>query len=206
MASNNKHVVPAALRSRRYVILQQPDTRIGDRVYFKALYAEINGDGIAAMLHDLLHMDISNFTVQDYPQTEGLDEQRKLSLPIELKWWHDCLEREFVYESKYGLDTLNVWESWKSTDILFASYETFAKGNRAPAMSREAFGKLMVKLSEGPLRASGREVIGEGRGEHTGAPTLTTKWRPTGYQLGTLAEARVRFANHTGLKLDWPDE
>ena len=54
MASNNDWVVPASADERRYFVLDVPDTRKGDKAYFSALAAAIEGDELAALLDYLL--------------------------------------------------------------------------------------------------------------------------------------------------------
>jgi hypothetical protein len=41
--------------------------------YWNALYAEIDGDGTAAFMHELLQLDISDFDVRRRPMTAAVD-------------------------------------------------------------------------------------------------------------------------------------
>jgi Family of unknown function (DUF5906) len=59
MASNEDWVVPASLNSRRWLVLDVPPDKIGNLTYFEAIYRELDNGGYAAMLHDLLHRDIT---------------------------------------------------------------------------------------------------------------------------------------------------
>jgi hypothetical protein len=118
MASNSDWVVPASTRSRRYCVFDVLDTRVGDFPYFKAIVQQMDAGGYAAMLHDLLIMDISGFDVREVPTTEGLQKQRKLSLPTTEAWWMDCLMRGYVFKSRLGLeDTFGRWSGVLSTDL-----------------------------------------------------------------------------------------
>ena len=45
-----------------------------------AIIKQLENGGYQGMLHELLHRDISNFNVRRVPQTEGLQDQKKLSL------------------------------------------------------------------------------------------------------------------------------
>jgi len=49
--------------------------------------------GDAAMKYDLLNLDISKFNPAEIPETEGLQNQKRLSLPLEYKWFEDVLSR-----------------------------------------------------------------------------------------------------------------
>ena len=64
MASNEKWVVPASIDSRRFFVLDVPDTRANDHAYFGAIQAELEGGGYEAMLYDLLQVNLSSFNVR----------------------------------------------------------------------------------------------------------------------------------------------
>ena len=81
MASNNDWVVPASADERRYAVFDVSDARLGELDYFKKLNEELDGGGLAAMLHDLLGMDLGEWHPrEDVPQTEALRRQKVLSL------------------------------------------------------------------------------------------------------------------------------
>ena len=73
-------------------------TKVRDFAYFKAIHAEMEDGGYEAMLHDLLRRDLTGFDVRDVPETEGLQEQKKLSLGTADAWWMDVLHRGYVYK------------------------------------------------------------------------------------------------------------
>jgi hypothetical protein len=63
-----KCAVPAGEDERRYPIFEVSEARIGDGEYFGELYAEINGSGPAALLEELLDMDLDNFHPRQIPR------------------------------------------------------------------------------------------------------------------------------------------
>jgi hypothetical protein len=67
MASNADWVIPASHDERRYFMLDASDHRCGQKVYFAAIVAQMDGGGLAAMIHEMLHRDISSFDVRDVP-------------------------------------------------------------------------------------------------------------------------------------------
>jgi hypothetical protein len=76
IASNNNWMVPATPDERRYAVFDVPPDRIGDHEYFAAIRAELEAGGYAAMLHDLLHMDLGKWHPrQDIPWTPALRAQ-----------------------------------------------------------------------------------------------------------------------------------
>jgi hypothetical protein len=103
MASNEEWVVPASLESRRFFIPTVSSARKGDHAYFAAVLKELDAGGYAAMLHDLLRLNLTGFEVRNVPTTEGLQAQKKLSLGTSEAWWFDVLHRGYAYRSKHGL-------------------------------------------------------------------------------------------------------
>jgi hypothetical protein len=214
MASNEEWVVPASLESRRFFVLVVPNTKLRDRPYFNAIWEQMESGGYAAMLHDLLAMDLTGFDVRDVPTTAGLHEQRKLSLPVPERWWLDVLHRGYVFKSKLGLEAvLGDWMPNVATELLFASYTDYAeKARDRRPMSRVTFGGFMVSLNA----ISGRfadlptgEKIADVENPHGGtnrkAAVVRHPSRPKGYSLGSLSAARADFCRATGLVIDWGD-
>ena len=212
MASNEEWVVPASIGSRRFFVLEVPDTVKGDQAYFAALWDQMEDYGYEAMLHDLLAHDISTFNVHRIPVTAGLHHQQKLSLPTTGAWWMECLERGFVFQSKHGLEAeFRTWLPKVTTDLLFASYEAFAKarGERR-IISREALGVFLTGLKAKPGRWRGG-IVGEHLTDTDNAYGGTTRKaaairqqeRATGYHFGSLAQARADFLKSTGLPVNW---
>jgi hypothetical protein len=52
----------------------------------------MNNGGLAAMLYDLLRLDLSNFDVTAFPKTQALRQQQVLSLSPFDQWWLGLLE------------------------------------------------------------------------------------------------------------------
>jgi len=163
------------------------------------------------MLFDLLRIDLSRFNVRDVPQTDGLQQQRKLSLPAAEAWWLDCLDRGYVFKSKLGLDQeLHTWHERIATELLHASYMEFAKsrGERRP-FTREDLGRFLVKLGSMPKRWR-RGIVGEALRDEPNAfggssrrACLVYQDRATGHEIGTLPVARATFQRVTGLGFTW---
>ena len=205
MASNSRWVVPASLEARRFFVLDVSNEKARNHAYFKEIQDELDNGGYAAMLRDLLKIDLTNFKVEDVPQTEGLQEQKKLSLKTEERWWREVLSRGYVWQSKLGLENeLGVWHERLTTDLLFKSYTEYAKHERHP-LSRELFGAFMQRMG-----AKKKQFEGAIRGErrnHEGEPVVDwNRKRPYGYLLGALGDAREGFEAATGLSVEWEDD
>ena len=212
MASNEDWVVPARLRSRRWLMLDVSADKVGDHAYFAAIVEELEHGGYEAMLHDLLNRDISKSNLRAVPVTDALQTQRKRSLDTMTAWWVDCLHRGHVFASKLGLE--DHWANWHiflPTEVLYASYIQYCRDHhdRYP-QGRELFGKW-IKSSTG---ANAGRMHNQAIGEHI-VDAVTTDGRtsriaelvkspyPRGYTIGTLDEARKAFSSFSGLDIEW---
>jgi hypothetical protein len=102
MASNSDWIVPATDDERRYFVLDAAGHRIGDRPYFRALSHFMENGGRAALLHDLLTLDLSDFDPRDVPKTNELAAQVEHGRPAELVWLDDLLEDGMLPEVARG--------------------------------------------------------------------------------------------------------
>ncbi len=80
MASNSDWVVPAGRTARRYAVFKVSNKHRRDKAYFTALRNEIYGGGAAAMLYDLLRLDLGDWEPQEIYETAALVEQKQRSL------------------------------------------------------------------------------------------------------------------------------
>jgi len=93
MASNMNWVVPAAIDDRRFAVFDVSAKYQNDKEYFTPLYQEMENGGGAAMLHDLLAMDLQGWHPRyDVPKTPALMDQKELSLHPEDQWWYQLLK------------------------------------------------------------------------------------------------------------------
>ncbi len=213
MASNELWVIPASLDARRFLVLEVNDTAKNNHEYFGAIWKQMEAGGYAAMLHDLLAYDLSSFNVRAVPTTEGLQRQRKLSLPTTEAWWLDCLERGYVLRSKLGLEAeFAVWHDKVTTEMLHASYVEFAKAHgERRILSREWLGRFFTSLgNKGTCCRDG--IVGEHLADEANLHGGTSRKakavrqdRATGYSVGDLAAARGAFSDMTGLAIIWDD-
>jgi hypothetical protein len=87
-STNEKWVVPATWDERRYAVFEVNPVYMQRREYFEPLFAEIDGGGAAAMLYDLLRMDLDGWHPRnDIPQTQALIDQKVQSLDGLEQWW-----------------------------------------------------------------------------------------------------------------------
>jgi hypothetical protein len=93
MASNEAWVVPTDYDDRRFAVMRVSDKRSGDRAYFKALNEQLESGGLAAMLYELLAMELEGWHPRDdLPQTQARSEQQALSTAGFEGVFLDCLQ------------------------------------------------------------------------------------------------------------------
>jgi len=88
IAANADWVVPASLDERRFAFFKTSEINKQNRTYFDPLYREIADGGIAAMMFDLMQIELKGWHPRDdVPQTDALLEQKNRSLPALDDWW-----------------------------------------------------------------------------------------------------------------------
>lgn len=92
MSANADWAVPATHEERRYAAFEVSGARIGDKPYFKALHAQINAGGLAAMLHELQRVPLGDWHPRDIPHTAALREQKARSMKPLDAWWEFLLQ------------------------------------------------------------------------------------------------------------------
>jgi len=109
ITANAEWVVPASHDERRWAVLDVSGTRARDKAYFDPLWAEMEGEGPAALLHYLQSYDLSGFDVRKAPQTEGLLNQKLASLRGIHRWWSDVLHSGEI--GTYATDHDGDWDT-----------------------------------------------------------------------------------------------
>jgi hypothetical protein len=221
MASNEDWVVPAGPTARRYAVFVVSDARLNDYPYFKSIQAELDAGGREAMLHELLDRDISRFEVRDVPVTEGLREQKALSLDSLGQWWQAVLSREFLFKSRYGTPWFADWHDFYTTELLFNSYTQFCTAAKPyKVQSRELLGLFMSRLHQNARASGPGDPVGEIDSIDRARDAVTkpdssvevvspdldkiaimrSKVRAHGYRVGNIDEARSEFAKVFGVR------
>jgi hypothetical protein len=102
ISANPGWVVPASCDERRYAVNNVSEKWKQNKEYFRPLFAQVNGDGPAAMLYDLLRMDLADWHPREnVPQTRALLEQKMESLNGLEQWYLGLLNTgELPYAEK----------------------------------------------------------------------------------------------------------
>jgi hypothetical protein len=206
LASNSDWVIPASSDERRYAVFDVPDSRVGNLSYFAAIDRQMREGGQAAMLHDLLRRDISGFEPRAVPHTEALETQKLLSLDSLDRWWLAVLERGFAWRSRHGIAEFGEWRDSYTTELLHASYLRWCSETRTfRPETRVALGRRMAAIYA-PYRPRCDQIIGELESWPPGKPQddlIVNAPHQPGYFVGSLDEARARFADVRGATGDW---
>ena len=183
MSSNSEWVVPAGRHERRYAVFDVSSAQRQRREYFKPLFAQMDAGGLAAMLHDMLTMDLGDWHPrQDRPETAALADQKSRGLgPVEgtvLDWFREgALPPDLVTGDRRGSDERPFIYTSEVADFI-------------AARTRDRVTMNMVA-----------EVL-----KRIGA-VKSRKDRPSGYLMPTLAEAREAWNAHPDLpNQDWDGE
>ena len=130
-ATNEDWAVPTGPKERRYCVLNVDESKAENHIYFDAINTEMRNGGLEALMHTLMNFDLSQFNVRRYPVTEGLLEQKQLSLPSVAQWWYDILiEGDNQISLEKHIPPTAVIGTSIPTTALFEIYQAFAKGDR----------------------------------------------------------------------------
>jgi Family of unknown function (DUF5906) len=188
MASNDDWVAALGITDRRFAVFGLAPDKAGDRKYFGAIHRQLENGGYAAMLHDLLHYDLSGFDITKIPDTAARAAQKQLSLQGPDQWFYECLELERIGT-----------QVWDESDLvvdrvaLFRTYEQWAIEHRKQPADARTFGKKLRQAFGANLNPEYRP---REDGELQGRKYMF---------LGGLTACRQAFAAHLGTrKMEWP--
>jgi hypothetical protein len=190
VASNNDWAIPAGIGDRRWFVLYVADTYSGTahQNYWDAVYDQIDCGGAAAMLHDLLSMDVSAFNVRAVPHTAAKALQQVHSLQGSMAWLHDVLEEGAIAGERWQDAGLTI-----ETDRTYTSYEEFSKRQRAWKPEIKSVWSKKIRTALGPHIDATRPTKGNAR--------------VRSFQFAPLDDCRRQFASHLcAPDLEWEAE
>lgn len=197
MASNDEWVVPAGAHERRFFVLDISESRRQDSAYFASIQAELDAGGYEALLYLLRTLDLSTFSVRDYPRTEGLTEQKMLSLRPEQDWWFQKL---LAGEALTGL-------GWPGTVFVEEFHDDFTRHVRSFSLSSRGgatrFGIFLKKMC--PLGWTLRIALDGTYDVRDSTGRVRSVKNPQVYRLPPLGECREIWDAATGAKRQWAD-
>ena len=205
IASNNQWIVPVGTRGRRYVVLDVSDRYAdendpGHVAYWDPLQAQFGDlapdDGRAAMLYDLLHMDLSGFNVRSVPKSAAKTEQKLLSLRGTEAWLFEILQDGAFTKSSYGLRyDIGQWGEdgvGISFDDVYQAYLLFSHDQREyHPRSKEWWSRDVRKVL--------KECVSITR------PRSDNRDRKRMLVFRSLNECRAAYEEFVGADIEWAD-
>lgn len=190
LATNADHVMHMEPDDRRGFTLRVSDAKKGDHDYFRALYAEIEGSGCAAMVHDLLELDLTGFNVRQKPHTQELLSQKLQSLGPIQQWWYERLEQGVIdteIPNQINGDDSGSWPDFIPTKaIIDGVKDEYVKTTRRNLTGTEVK-TVMAKICPGAMPKQ----------------QTTRSDRVRGYSIPSLDVARAEFEAYIGSEIDW---
>ncbi len=189
-SSNHEHFSHVEADDRRSLFIRVSDLHQGDHAYFAQLSAAIDDDQvIAAMIHDLLQIDLSQFDIRSRPLTKEHANQKLKSLSGFDRYWFEVL-----MSGNFTLGQFNA-DPWKlgdfvSTDKLVEDFNSYDKRTQkfAPTQSKEV-SDAITRLCLSAVKA--RKVV--------------NKSQQRGYKLPSLTTARQEFERAYNCRIDWDE-
>lgn len=196
MASNEDWVIPAGAGERRFLMLDVADSNLRDHRYFREIDQEQEHGGREALLHYLLHYDLSKFDVRAVPHTDALRQQQVHSMPPEVEWWYGKLIEGEVFPG----------EGWPDYVVCthlaydFVVYlKTFNIHLRSGGMK---LGRFLNKVLPDGAR---KRQLGKSLLVTLEDGSQKTVDRPRAYKMPSLEDARAYFDQAYGGPYSWPN-
>src|SRR5262249_4001389 len=98
---NQEHVIMAAESDRRFQVFEIDPKHARDIEYFKALQAQLDKGGYAAMLHDLLNMDLGDWHPRNMVP-DGKRAEQVASAKPQIQWLAGYLDAGYLAEQTVG--------------------------------------------------------------------------------------------------------
>jgi hypothetical protein len=189
ITSNNDWVVPAGLEERRFTVLDVGEKRLQDGPYFQKIREELEAGGRAALMHYLLHYDLSDVPLRQVLATDALKDQKIAGMSPEMAWWLDVLMNGDL-PGDAGAEGRTV------KDPLYEHYIAHAQRRGIPRRaSATVLGSFLHKYV--PELRQHRPTIIDPK---SGVPD-----RPRCYEFPHLALCRAHFDRVSKSTTDWPD-
>jgi hypothetical protein len=194
--SNEGRIVFVDKNDRRNYVSGCGAQHVGDKEgYFDPLVAEIKGDGPAAMMRDLLALDISDVALNLPPRTEAFGEQVAENMTQAEKWLMEVLEtgafpqRELYDGVQPTSAELEAWEIeglMVLKDTIFDSFNSRVRPYGGGETDKRSIGKW---LSNNITGLSDRRA------------TLPNGARPWVFSFPPLGKLREMFTRETHIRL-----
>ena len=179
LASNNPWPAPRDPDDRRFFVLDVSDAHKEDQEYFAAIHDQMSTDGLEALMHCLLNVDLDGFNPRVMPETDGAGFDMKLrSMDSVMQWLHEVLDDgDLPADRSNPLAVDHTWPEEYPKASLHALYGDWCRRqNQRHPESSALFGRKLKEVITG-MRETRKAIAG----------------RPRYYQLPPLQECRRLF-------------
>ncbi len=194
MTTNNDWVVPASRDERRYCVIEVGEKQKQNRKYFSAIDKQMQDGGLARMLHDLLHFDITQCDLNKIPQTQALNDQKTQSFEPREAYWYSVLNSEMIkHDGEHSVEyPINGMADRIPRREVYDGYLRFCRdiGYRRPVTDMSLMRKVYEMCPS--IRHRGVRCSGVGR--------------PWGIKVPNIQVARQEFDQYCGFKNEWPED
>ena len=191
-ASNHQHFSQVGADDRRSFFLRVSEARKSDFGYWEDVHTAITDPVIiAAMVHELLNLDLAGFRVRDRPKTTEHMEQKLKSLTGFRRYWFEVLVAG-DFDTSPERSTQTNWD-----DACFVGTKTLQKGMRVHQSGTRQFVLPQARVLSHELLQICPSSL-SARLQHFGS-------QERGYNLPALSAARAEFEQVLGGKIDWDD-
>ncbi len=121
-SSNHDHFAHVDKDDRRFLFIRLSSVHKQDQIYFDAVNDALDDDAaIAAMMHDLVNLDLTGFNIRKRPLTEEHLSQRLQSLSGFERYWYEVLQSGLFsglieWDKPRFISTKNLTEYYKDYD------------------------------------------------------------------------------------------
>jgi phage/plasmid-associated DNA primase len=183
-SSNHDHFVHVDKDDRRFLFIRVSSVHKQDQIYFDAVNDALDDDAvIAAMMHDLLNLDLTDFNIRKRPLTEEHLSQRLQSLRGFERYWYEVLQSGM-------LDRFTEWDKPRfiSTKYLTDHYKDYDKNaGRYNPIQQQHIASTLKLICPSAIQARKKVLNIQERG----------------YDLPDIKLARKEFETMLGTSVEW---
>ncbi|TPW27793.1 hypothetical protein FJU08_18855 [Martelella alba] len=188
MTSNEAWVIPAGKDERRFAVFDVQPNCANDHNYFRQMDEELDAGGRAALLYDLLRLDLSSVNLRQIPKTDALLSQKIQSLDHIETWLLDRLQAGTPTE-KHDCWPEYVQKAQVFRDYLDAAERVGVRRKAGATQFHMRLKKIMPNFIDMRKRVSDE-------GEVSGPPVRI-------YLLPSLADCRAEMETAMGQPIAW---
>ncbi|MBF0251894.1 MAG: hypothetical protein HQL35_14830 [Alphaproteobacteria bacterium] len=201
ISSNNDWVIPAGFEERRFGVLDVGDHCMQNSDYFREMDEQLDGGGLAGLLHYLLTFDLDCVDLRAIPATAGLLEQKLDTMEDVDAWWYERLRAGGLLpghvEWRSGAEDDD--DAWVSSDGLYQAYVKWAEKIGIKRRRTDGqFGKKLRRWVSGLVRKQRTHTYETDDG-------LTARRRMWCLRFPTLDECRAQFEDIVRQPVNWEE-